>query len=112
MGMKRGLLKRGTKPMKKSPLNKTGPRTKRRNKATAYLRKTVDPTSCELRREGCTGYGTEWAHAKKSRKLVGKDWETCARSCGSCHTGPNGIEWFEPEEMERAVLEAIERRCK
>lgn len=98
------------KGLKRSKMNRVGPRTKRRTRATALLRKTVDPTYCELRREGCTLYGTDWAHSMKSRKLQGDDWTKACRSCRSCHTGPNGIEHLSPEGMKAAVLEAISRR--
>lgn len=93
----------------KHGMNKTGPRTEKRNAATAKLRRTVPNWYlCELRREGCTVEGTDWAHSRKSHN--GIKWEECARSCRNCHTGPNGIEHLKPNEMERVVLEVIAQR--
>jgi hypothetical protein len=95
--------------MKRTALNKVGPRTRRRAKATAHLRRTVDPTFCEVKLEGiCTRYGQDWAHSLKSRQIVGEQWEEAARSCRACHTQMDEV--MSHAEMYDAVRKAIARR--
>lgn len=90
-------------------MNKVGRRTRRRAKATAYLRRHVDPTYCEVKLEGiCTGYGVDWAHSLKSGKIVGPQWEEAARSCRACHTQMDEV--MSHAEMYQHVTEAIARR--
>lgn len=93
------------KPRK--PMNGIGPRTRRRNQATAYLRKTIDPTYCEVKLPGCTAYGTDWSHTKKSRNLVGDDWEQAVRSCRACH---NTTELWSQKRFQPFLEEIIARR--
>lgn len=95
--------------MRRSALNKVGPRTRRRAKATAYLRRTVDPTYCEIRLPGCTLYGTDWAHSLKGSKIRGEQWEEAARSCRKCHDQMDN-QGMPHAEMYRLVTEAIARR--
>lgn len=87
-----------------------GPRTERRAKENAKLRK-LQISHCEIRIPGiCQGrYFLTWAHSKKSRYLVTeKDWQEAARACVACH---DHIEAKSHKEMRRIIVEAIMRRA-
>lgn len=93
-----------------------GPRTIRREKENAQLRKTVKTKHCELGPvlleiygfRGCTKRATNWAHSKKSRFLVtSRDYQEAAHSCLCCH---DFVEPLGHKKMAAAVVAAIKRR--
>lgn len=88
-----------------------GPRTERRAKENAKLRK-LKISRCEVRIKGICADRVmlTWAHSRKSRFLVtDKDWQEAARCCLPCH---QHIEALSHNEMRRLVVEAIMRRAK
>lgn len=93
-----------------------GPRTIRREKENAELRRTVKTKHCELGPvlrdlhgfTGCTKRATSWAHSKKSRFLcTSKDWQEAAHACIACH---DFIEALGHLTMSAIVRAAIARR--
>lgn len=95
-----------------------GPRTIRRQKENAILRKKVRDTRCELGPvllellgvNVCTKHATCWAHSKKSRYLTtSADWQEAAHSCIPCHYY---IEPLGRKKMAVLVKAAIARRPK
>ena len=92
-----------------------GPRTIRRQKENAILRKNNPGKHCELgpvlREAGinvCTKTATCWAHARKSRFLTtSADWQRAAHSCLNCH---DYIEPLGKTKMAAFVDAAIARR--
>lgn len=86
-----------------------GPRTERRAKENAKLRKLLI-SRCELGvSPNCTGNRfLTWCHALKSRFLVtNADWQRAARGCLACH---DVIEAMPHKEMARIIDAAIAGR--
>lgn len=109
--MKRSRLARSTKPMKRSPMNKRGPKTKAWDSARADLKvefAAIGITTCELHYEGCwIDNALGFAHAAKRRKLSKEDLAHVILACNPCH---DRLEIKSPEEMKRIVdLICLER---
>jgi hypothetical protein len=95
-----------------------GPRTIRRQKENAILRKKVPDNRCELGPvlmellgvNVCSKHAVCWAHTKKSRFLTtSEDWQDAAHSCLPCH---DYVEPLGHKKMAVLVKAAIARRPK
>lgn len=84
-----------------------GPRTERRAKENAKLRKRTGINYCEVRiSPNCTrNRYLSWAHSRKSRYLAtSADWQEACRACCPCHDVLEGMSHARMAKVVRAAI--------
>ncbi len=111
---KSSTLKNSSPLRQKTRIKAKGKKTKEWEEARKLLTKAFEKcniTSCELKREGCTGsYFTTWAHSKKRRYINSySELLEVGLLCISCHTYAESLP---KEEMYILITDIIKNRSE